>query len=518
MATENSSIGDLSGRQLGGYRLLRRLGRGAMAEVYLAEQESLRRQVALKVLKSDLAADQTYVKRFHREARAAASLVHANIVQIHEVGCAGQTYYIAQEYVQGLNLRQWLARHGPPDLRLALAVLRQVAAALAKAADEGIVHRDIKPENIMIGHSGEVKVADFGLARVARPGEGTDLTQAGMTLGTPLYMSPEQIEGRALDPRSDLYSLGVTCYHVLAGTTPFSGATALSVALQHLKKAPAPLEVARPDLPPSLCRLVHKLMAKDPAARFQTARELLADLRRIQIEHVGDDWPDDIPAWESEGPLTARLRSETTQRLGTLMKSASQAALRRPRLAWWAAGWAAAFLAGAVAAWYTTGRQSVLADAAPAALQVPKEDNPWAQLVVANQLGTEEGWRALLQYYPDRTYFANQAKQRLAMIYLREDRLDEALLLFDELIALGDAEPEARAFGLAGRCGILSIEGKYDESTKILTQLSAVRDDLKDPQMWQLVGHAVRKNRSELGEKNSRELEEWLKQRLPEGD
>ncbi len=143
--------------------------------------------------------------------------MHANIVQIYEVGRIGGCYYIAQEYVQGLNLRQWIARNGPPDLRLSLLIIRQVAAALAKAAEQGVVHRDIKPENIMLMASGEVKVADFGLARLTGTSDGVDLTQTGITLGTPLYMSPEQVEGRPLDPRSDLYSLGVTCYQMLAG-------------------------------------------------------------------------------------------------------------------------------------------------------------------------------------------------------------------------------------------------------------------------------------------------------------
>jgi tRNA A-37 threonylcarbamoyl transferase component Bud32 len=157
---------DLSGRQLGDYRLLRRLGRGAMADVYLAEQGSLRRQVAFKVLKRELAADDTYVRRFHMEAQAAAALVQANIVQIYEVGDIAGWHYIAQEYVEGQNVAQYLARHGSVEVKLALAVMRQVVAALCKAAERGIVHRDIKPENIMLAKSGEVKVADFGLARI----------------------------------------------------------------------------------------------------------------------------------------------------------------------------------------------------------------------------------------------------------------------------------------------------------------------------------------------------------------
>ena len=252
-----------------------------MAIVYLAEQPSLKRYVALKVLKSSLASDETYVKRFQREAQAAAALVHANIVQIYEVGQANGTYYIAQEYVQGLNLRQWTTRNGAPDLRLALAIMRQVAAALAKAAEHGIVHRDIKPENVLLTRNGELKVTDFGLARFQRAAESVDLTQVGITVGSPLYMSPEQVEGRPLDSRSDLYSFGVTCYQMLAGSPPFSGETPLSVALQHLNKQPEPLETHRPDLPAALCRAIHKMLAKSPEHRFQAPQELLRELRRI---------------------------------------------------------------------------------------------------------------------------------------------------------------------------------------------------------------------------------------------
>jgi eukaryotic-like serine/threonine-protein kinase len=254
----------LSGRQLGDFRLIRRLGRGAMAEIYLAEQLSLKRRVAVKILKPDLANDPTYLQRFEIEAQAAASLVHANIVQIYEVGHVDRRHYIAQEYVQGQNLRDWLARNGPPDVAHALSIMRQVASALAKAAEVGVIHRDIKPENIMITTLGEVKVADFGLARLSREGAPNGLTQIGITLGTPLYMSPEQVEGKALDHRSDIYSLGVTCYQMLAGSPPFSGDTALAVAVQHLKTQPKPLETQRTDLPPALCRLVHTMLVKDP--------------------------------------------------------------------------------------------------------------------------------------------------------------------------------------------------------------------------------------------------------------
>ena len=149
-------------------------------------------------------------------------------------------HYIAQEYVQGLNLRQFLNRKGPPELLIAYHVMRQVAAALAVAGDAGIVHRDIKPENILITRKGEAKVTDFGLAQLAESEQRVQLTQVGITMGTPLYMSPEQINGEPVDHRSDIYSFGVTCYRMLSGRPPFRGETSLTLAMQHLTKTPEP--------------------------------------------------------------------------------------------------------------------------------------------------------------------------------------------------------------------------------------------------------------------------------------
>ena len=239
---------------------------------------------------------------------------------------------------------------------------------MVKAAEQGVVHRDIKPENIMLTAGGEVKVADFGLARLMRAGGGNDLTQIGITLGTPLYMSPEQVEGRTLDPRSDIYSFGVTCYHMLTGSPPFEGETALGVAVQHLKKSAQPLESLRPDLPPSLCRIVHQMLAKDPSRRFASARDLLRELRRVQMEHFGDDWPDDLPAWDSiaaEMPPDPRIA--LTRQLDELMKAASRRRSWHWRAAGVAVGLVAALAVGAVAGWWLLAPASLLAEARAAA-------------------------------------------------------------------------------------------------------------------------------------------------------
>jgi serine/threonine protein kinase len=279
---------ELVDRMVGEFRLIRRLGKGGMAEVYLAEQTSLKRNVAIKVLRhrDDQDIEQT-LKRFKAEALAAAGLSHPNIVQVYMVGEDRGTHFIAQEYVQGYNLREYLQRKGPPDAQLALHIMKQVAAALQAAGQAGIVHRDIKPENIMLTKRGEVKVADFGLAQLVMGGERLNLTQTGMTMGTPLYMSPEQVSGSKLDQRSDLYSLGVTFYHLLAGQPPFNGETAVMVAMKHLNDKAAPLHDARADLPAALCDLIHQLLEKKPEDRPENAQVVLKEIKRISQERAG---------------------------------------------------------------------------------------------------------------------------------------------------------------------------------------------------------------------------------------
>jgi serine/threonine-protein kinase len=259
---------------------MRLLGSGAMADVYLAEQQSLGRQVAVKVLRPETMRHAAAVERFVQEARAAASLVHGNIVQIHEVACVDGLHFLAEEYVAGPSLKAWLAARGPLDARQGLTVLAQVGSALVRSAGQGIVHRDIKPENLLVTPAGEVKVADFGLARVLTAD--LELTRDGTTLGTPLYMSPEQGQGHAVDARSDLYSLGATAYHLLAGHPPFTGQTPVSVVMAHIQEPLVPLAALRPDLPAGLCGIVDRLLAKQPAERFQSPEELLHAVEEVE--------------------------------------------------------------------------------------------------------------------------------------------------------------------------------------------------------------------------------------------
>ncbi len=268
---------DLSNVRIGEFLLLRRLGSGGMADVYLAEQMSLGRNVAVKVLKNDAISggSEVLLKRFEQEARAAGGLSHPNLVQVITTGRDGAVAYIVQEYVPGLNLSQWIRKHGPPDFQTGLKWMQQAAAALRAAADAGIVHRDVKPENILVTRSGIAKITDFGLAQLNQPNTPRmNLTQAGTTMGTPWYMSPEQIQGEKLDHRSDQYSLGVTAYHMFAGKPPFAGKNPVTVAVQHLKEEAVSLASLRADLPKEICDTIHRMMSKKPMDRFQSAAEL----------------------------------------------------------------------------------------------------------------------------------------------------------------------------------------------------------------------------------------------------
>ncbi|MEZ6111145.1 MAG: protein kinase [Pirellulaceae bacterium] len=468
---------DLSGRTLGDYQMLRRLGRGGMADVYLAEQKSLRRQVAFKVLKRSLADDESYVRRFHREAQAAAALVHANIVQIHEVGFLDGVHFIAQEYVSGQNLRQILSRRGPITAPVAAKVMRQVASALQKAGEQGIIHRDIKPENIMLSADHEVKVADFGLAHVATDSRGLNLTQVGLTMGTPLYMSPEQVEGKPVDPRSDIYSFGVTCYHMLSGRPPFEAETALGVAVQHLKKEPVRLETLRPDIPEGLCQIVHKMLAKEPEQRYQRASELIRDLRALRIEGNDDDWPADMENWPTE-PGTTPGQLAATQQLAALMQQETQQRSRRwPAILVASLMVVVAVMLGALLAWITR-PEPLLSQTTPAALAVTKLDSSQAQYYHAIGRNTEEAWLSVAKYFPPTAEpriinerYALLAKLRLAEFYSDQNRLAEANKAYNEVINYETSDRQYEAFALAQQASLLERRGDHDAALAKLQHL-----------------------------------------------
>jgi eukaryotic-like serine/threonine-protein kinase len=263
----------------GRYRVVRKLGGGGMADVYLCEDLTLGRRVALKVLLERFLGDATFVERFRREAKAAAGLNQGNLVSIYDWGELDGTYYIVMEYVEGETLKDYIRRQGRLSGTESVRIALQLLAALEYAHRNGIVHRDIKPQNVMMDDQGTVKVMDFGIARAGDSG----MTEAGSILGTAQYLAPEQAKGQPVDARTDLYSVGVVLYEMLTGAVPFKGDTAVTVALKHVNEiAMEPAQVI-PGLPYSLNQIVLKAMAKDPAQRYQSADQFARDLRAAQV-------------------------------------------------------------------------------------------------------------------------------------------------------------------------------------------------------------------------------------------
>src|SRR5262245_6162052 len=281
-----------AGTQLGHYEIRSRIGAGGMGEVYLAEDVKLRRKVALKLLSADLTKDSDRLRRFEQEAQAASALSHPNILVIHEIGTDGDAHFIATEFIEGKTLRQHLHRGAQLSIHESLDIATQVASALAAAHRAGIIHRDIKPENIMIRPDGYVRVLDFGLAKLTEQHSSSFDTEAptiagaqtdpGTILGTLNYMSPEQARGKSLDARSDIFSLGVVIYEMVAGRAPFEAETSSDVMSFILHKEPAPLARYTPEVPAELDRIVAKALTKDKEDRYQTARDLLIDLKRLK--------------------------------------------------------------------------------------------------------------------------------------------------------------------------------------------------------------------------------------------
>ncbi|MFD7812339.1 protein kinase [Streptomyces sp. NPDC059785] len=261
----------------GRYRLTRRLGRGGMAEVFAAEDVRLGRTVAVKLLRSDLAEDPVSKARFTREAQSVAGLNHHAVVAVYDSGedvvGHGVVPYIVMEIVEGRTIRDLLLNAEAPGPEQALIIVSGVLEALAYSHQHGIVHRDIKPANVIITDTGAVKVMDFGIARALHGAQST-MTQTGMVMGTPQYLSPEQALGKAVDHRSDLYATGCLLYELLALRPPFTGETPLSVVYQHVQDIPVPPSEVAPSSPPELDGLVMRALAKEPDDRFQTAEEM----------------------------------------------------------------------------------------------------------------------------------------------------------------------------------------------------------------------------------------------------
>jgi serine/threonine-protein kinase len=264
------------------YEIHKRIGRGGMADVFSARDLLLDRQVAVKVLFPEFATDANFVERFRREAQSAASLSHPNIVNVYDWGKFEGTYFIVMEEVQGRTLAEILGTNKQLTSKQAAEIASEVAAALGFAHDNHVAHRDIKPANILIGTNGQVKVADFGIARALNAPTEANLTQVGSVMGTATYFSPEQAQGAQPDPRSDLYSLGIVLYEMVAGKPPFTGENPVSIAYKQVHDAPQPLVQIVADVPRSFEAIVAKLLAKDPKLRYPSAAALRDDLRRFR--------------------------------------------------------------------------------------------------------------------------------------------------------------------------------------------------------------------------------------------
>ena len=283
-----------AGTKLGRYEIRSQLGQGGMGEIYLAQDTKLDRKVALKVLRLEIAASSDRMRRFVQEAKTASALNHPNIVTIHEIDQADSVQFITTEFIDGETLRERM-RRGPLKLKEVLNIGTQIASALSGAHAAGIVHRDIKPENVMLRGDGIVKVLDFGIAKLSErltpgsagidtPAGGAINTERGVVMGTAAYMSPEQVRAVAVDGRSDVWSLGVVLYEMAAGRAPFQGETSSHVIVSILEHEPPPLARFAPGAPAELQRIVRKCLAKEPDERYQTARDLMIDLKNLHRE------------------------------------------------------------------------------------------------------------------------------------------------------------------------------------------------------------------------------------------
>ena len=430
---------DLSDREFGDYHIIRRIGSGATADVFLAEQRSLGRRIALKILKKDLANDKTYLRRFVREAKAIAALNHPSLVQIYQTDCLDGYWFIAQEYVLGDTLQQVIQRSGMLPASQVIDILWQIAAAFETAAESGIVHRDIKPENILLGQHGVVKVTDFGLAHIKVSAERSQLalTEAGMTLGTPLYMSPEQAQGYKLDHRSDIYSLGITCWHALVGKPPFMGGTALSVALQHVNNPPPPLAKQRSDIPPALTAIVERMIEKKTENRFQTFHCILQEL---QAKGLTPDRPI-VVSKPRRNQMSAR--------------KVLQHALERQRTFWGRI--ISLFLSFVVLIpllGFSSGYAYRTRTSPPPVVEetqgIPKKETVEEQWIHACFSDSPDAWQAVIDYFPEKEYFwGPKAKRQLIRHYFNEGDITNSSQLFGEF-AYWSNTAEDRMLGFAG--------------------------------------------------------------------
>lgn len=474
---------DWTGQVLGEFRILHRLGRGGMGQVYLAEQTSLKRKVALKLLNPELASSDRSLHRFKAEAENVARATHANIVQIYTIGQANGINYLALEYVEGKNLREFIEKKGTPELALGLHIMIQVAAALQRASELGIIHRDIKPENILLTKKGEVKVADFGLSRCfAEQTENASLTQSQITMGTPLYMAPEQVERRPVDPRTDIYSFGVTCYHMFAGTPPFRGTSPIEVAYQHVHKDAQPLAEIRPDLPADLIGIIRKMMAKKPEDRYQTAGEIVRDVNRLRESlNLGTIAAVSISSSFIAAPPT-HAWSETPAPVAIPWRAVAVGSVL------------AALFFGLGVGWYQQNRDAPTKDPGDVHVQPPIDHK--SKKDARNRLD-EAALKQLVQQYVDAAVpgmvpTGLQHSMELATLYLQERRFADAEAFFSDLRNPRRSAPY-RYLGKFGPPVVLAFKDEWTESNKqFLDIMQSIEKNEK------LVGTKVKKDITDI--------------------
>lgn len=286
------------------YQLQESIGRGGMATIYRGRDTHMERVVAIKVLREVYSTDPKFVTRFQREAKAASSLQHPNIVQVYDYGQSDGNYYIVMELVEGTDLRRYLRSRGILAIDRAIIIAHDIALGLGAAHRRSIVHRDVKPQNILVGRDGSIKLTDFGIASVYKDINAERLTTTGMTLGTVQYYAPEQAQGEIVSPAADVYALGIVMYEMLAGRTPFDGDTPVAVAMQHIQDVPIPPSQYNPGIPPALEEIILRCLEKVPEMRFRDGSALARALELLGEEEIGDGLPSTITTDGATTPPT----------------------------------------------------------------------------------------------------------------------------------------------------------------------------------------------------------------------
>ena len=301
----------LSGR----YEVLKRVGSGGMADVYMAKDHKLNRNVAVKVLKSEYVEDEKFLKKFETEAQAVARLSHPNIVNIYDVGMEDGINYIVMELAEGITLKEYIRKKGYLSPKETVEISTQIASAISHAHKNHIIHRDIKPQNILVSDTGIIKVTDFGIAKAT---SSNTVTSTATAMGSVHYISPEQAKGRFCDEKSDIYSLGITMYEMVTGHVPFDHENGVTIALMHLQNEITPPSQIRDGIPDSLEKIILKCTMKKPEERYQTADDLIADLRLV-FEDTSGGYVGVVPAID-DSPTIMIDQNELTQRINTPKK------------------------------------------------------------------------------------------------------------------------------------------------------------------------------------------------------